>query len=336
MIISVITISLLEVVMAVSFAFPTLSPLPIDTLKHIHIRELRPIIQVLSECAQYDPEVSYTLRPGTCEFESYEFDTKVNINSVGLRDDEQSLVHPEIIVLGDSHAMGWGVQQDQSFPSVIEHLSGKKTLNAAISSYGTAREVYMLKRLDVSHLRYLVIQYADNDINENRTLFEQGSLNITPQAYREEVIEKHRRTRKYFPGKYALITAWYISKSIVGDHALDGTDITNENGIDKPADLNDEVEYFLNALLQAGSTIPADTQLIVLEVNDYKANDILFIHKLENRVRMDEAFPQWVRQAEFLNIKDLLSSSDYYPLDDHMKAAGHEKIGQAIAKMIRH
>src|SRR5262245_30955882 len=62
----------------------------------------------LANCGRYDAGLTYMLKPGRCRFASVEFDTQVNVNSFGLRDDEESLTGPEIIVLGDSNAMGHG------------------------------------------------------------------------------------------------------------------------------------------------------------------------------------------------------------------------------------
>ena len=53
-------------------------------------------------------------------------------------------------MLGDSHAMGWGVEQEEALPQVLARKSGRKVLNAAVSSYGTVREMLMLDRLDTS------------------------------------------------------------------------------------------------------------------------------------------------------------------------------------------
>lgn len=73
-----------------------------------HLLYERNMIQYLPECARYDAELGYTLKPGICRFTNREFDVECRINSIGVRDDEASLSSPEIIVVGDSHAMGWG------------------------------------------------------------------------------------------------------------------------------------------------------------------------------------------------------------------------------------
>ena len=48
--------------------------------------------------------------------------------SAGTRDEEATLEAPDVIVLGDSHAMGWGVEQDETLPQVLARMTGLKVL----------------------------------------------------------------------------------------------------------------------------------------------------------------------------------------------------------------
>ena len=65
--------------------------------------------------------------------------------------------------------MGWGVDENETFASLLEQNLKLRVLNASISSYGTARQIELLNSLDVSNLEYLIIQYCKNDFNENKT-----------------------------------------------------------------------------------------------------------------------------------------------------------------------
>ncbi len=158
-----------------NYAFTSKVPYINKFLKKYYTAQFS-IVQFNPDCSRYDSELTYTLKEGECIFKNKEFSTKYNINHLGLRDDEESLVKPEIIVLGDSYAMGWGVNQDQSFPSIIEKELGLKTLNAGISSYGTAREYLLFNKLDISNLKYLIIQYCSNDFLENQIFFMNSEL----------------------------------------------------------------------------------------------------------------------------------------------------------------
>ena len=67
-------------------------------------------------------------------------------------------------MLGDSYAMGWGVEQGESFPEILEAATGLRVLNAGVPSYGTPRELLMLERLDrfldLSQRRMKCIKFA--------------------------------------------------------------------------------------------------------------------------------------------------------------------------------
>lgn len=54
------------------------------------------IIQFEDKCSKYDKDLKYTLRPGKFIFSSYEFNNTFLVNSLGFRDDEESLNKPDI------------------------------------------------------------------------------------------------------------------------------------------------------------------------------------------------------------------------------------------------
>ena len=119
-------------------------------------------------CGRYDPQLAYILRRRECSYEETEYETTFHPNSAGLRDDETSLHDPDIVILGDSHALGLGVSQDETFAALLEKGSGLKVLNTGVSSYGTAREMMLFRRLGISNTDYIIIQYCRNDFNENK------------------------------------------------------------------------------------------------------------------------------------------------------------------------
>jgi len=87
-------------------------------LKTYHRERDWNIIQMDSRCAQYDSSLFYTLKPGSFQFENREFTNDFKVNRLGLRDDEKSLNMPKAIVLGDSYAMGWGVDKMKHLPNL--------------------------------------------------------------------------------------------------------------------------------------------------------------------------------------------------------------------------
>ena len=60
-----------------------------------------------------------------------------------------------IVVLGDSHAMGWGENDGDTFSSILEHKINRPVYNLAVSGYGTARELIRLEKSNLINNDYL-------------------------------------------------------------------------------------------------------------------------------------------------------------------------------------
>ena len=82
-----------------SLTFPVLSRFELAVIiKKIYMNNYRNIIQFDPDSAIYDPDLTYTLKPGVFNFSNTEFNNEFRVNSIGLRDDEESLKSPKIIV----------------------------------------------------------------------------------------------------------------------------------------------------------------------------------------------------------------------------------------------
>ena len=280
-------------------------------------RDERNIVQYIPGYAHYDHELSYLLTPGEFVFSNREFSDKFYVNSMGLRDDEASLQAPEIIVVGDSLAMGWGVEQAETFAQIIEKRTGKTVLNAAISSFGTVREMLLLRRLDCSKLRYLIIQYCDNDYKENKSYKENNNhLNIMSAEEYQRHVKEYQEEQRYYPGKYLDNTLSAVRRMIKKRERL------KEN----------EAELYLNALVNA----PVDlgkVQLITLEIGLYGQNDNDFITKLKKAIA-SQNYPTFVENMKILDCTGVLRPEHYYILDGHIDARGHSNIAEALMEMI--
>ena len=282
----VVSIALLEGLFLLLLHTPRLtaaSPAPVRRLiQQVYRHFNRSLIQFDPDCARYDPEVTYTLKPGSCSFGNIEFTNGYRINHLGLRDSDAALDAPEIIVLGDSHAMGWGVEQDQAFPKVVEQRTGLKTLNAAVSSYATVREMRMLGRLDTSRLRYLVVQHADNDLPENRAFKENGNeLPITAEDKYQEIVRYYAAQQRYIPGKYL----YRLVMKVLRLEPPEPDQLKME-----PIAPADEARLFLNALEHAGGASEASlahVQVIVLEIGQEFAHPKAFVAAVAEESRRD-------------------------------------------------
>jgi lysophospholipase L1-like esterase len=287
----------------------------------------RAIIQTDARFVRYDPELFYTLRPGRFVFAQREFAHEFRVNSLGLRDTEAALDAPEIVVLGDSVAMGWGVAQDETFPAIVARETGRRVLNAAVSSYGTVREMRMLERVDRRALAWLVIQYNANDAGENRLFLQRRNTHVpgTEERFARET-ERYEGKRAYYPGKYAWETVRRLGKSI--EHA-----VSPPRRRGPPPTADEEAEAFLNALLHAGTVDFERVRLVVAEVTGEGAPAAM-VGALARHIRRN-GLPRALRTAALLDVGARLGPEDFHVLDDHPNARGHRRIADAVLAALR-
>lgn len=313
-IVLVMTVALTEGMIALSFRYPRVSPIPVRLLRYLHLRFDRNVIQVMPECAVYDARVTYTLKPGRCVFANREFRTEYRVNSLGVRDDETSLTQPELVVLGDSLAMGWGVEEEEAFPALLERATGMKTLNAGVSSYGTVRELRLLERVDRSALKMVILQYNDNDALENSQFVEHPPFTtLSAERYRQ-TIEDQQRQLRYLPGKYSFNIAVQLQSAIRQRAA----------GRVEPAEMDAQKQAALFlAVLEKSPVDLSLCRLVVMSVNTQ------FVEAAHAGARASAA--PWMRRVEFLDISAVARvDGAYYVLDDHPTSVGQ----RAIAEML--
>lgn len=125
-------------------------------------------------CITPDPDLIYKPSNSTCTFDNIEFKTSLTFTDEGRSTGPK----PEgtgIAVIGDSHAMGWGVNDRETFSAHLQTLSGRPVYNLGVASYGTARELIRLEKSGVlDKVDTVIIQYCNNDLKENRE-FDQAS-----------------------------------------------------------------------------------------------------------------------------------------------------------------
>jgi hypothetical protein len=326
----VIAVVVVETCFVVMLHVPRLTaavPRPLRRLvQQVYRHFNRSLIQFDPRCARYDAGITYTLKPGACTFENLEFKNVFRINHRGVRDEEASLHAPDVIVLGDSHAMGWGVDQEDAIPQRIARKTGLRVLNAAVSSFGTVREMMMLDRLDTSRLRVLVVQYSDNDLLENRAFHNGGDhLSIMSEAQYRDIVRHFASQQSYYPGKYLYRLVMKVSR-------LEEPE-PDQMKMD-PASPAEEAELFVNAVTRAGRTPLDNVQMVVFEISEQIRPARPFIAALDS-VKQNARYPEFIRRVTTIDVAPLLTPADFYVLDDHMNSAGHEKVANAVAAALR-
>jgi hypothetical protein len=303
------------------------TPRPVRRLAQQVYRHFnRMLIQFDPLCSRYDPGLTYVLRAGECTFENIEFKTTVYGNPLGVRDDDQALVAPEVIVVGDSHAMGWGVEHDETLVRALARRTGLRALDAGVSSFGTVREMAMLDRLDSTRLKYLVIQYADNDLPENRSFKEHGgSVPITSEEQYQRIVQYYADQQRYYPGKYVYRLLMKVLR----------LEPPEPDQLTMPAATSlQEAELFVNVLAHGHETPLENVQLVVFEINEQIRPSRPFIAALDE-VRKRPEYPGYIQRLIAVDVAPKLTSNDFFVLDDHMRPSGHQAVGNALAEFVR-
>lgn len=315
--ISVATLALFECTITLLLAFPVFR---INFVYRVYVSAYRNIISVDSKSAIYDEELTYTLKPGVFFFSNPEFNNEYRVNRLGLRDDEASLVAPEIIVAGDSTAMGWGVNQDEYFPAIIERESGKSVLSCAVASYGTVREMRFLDRVNTSRLRYLIVDYNFTDLDENLWFYKHNTVLKMSEAEYNQLIRNCAKAKRYYPGKYANLLLFRPFYNFITKYNLGIGEFPDEK-IEKS-----ESELFINALVNACHVDLSKVKIIVLGNSSFTAS-------LKAAIAGND-YPAYIKNMDIINLSGVLTKNHYYILDDHIRASGHKVIAKEILRSI--
>jgi len=216
------------------------------------------------------------------------------------------------------------VAQDETYAQVIERKTGLKVLNAAISSYGTAREMRLLNRIDTSNLEYLIIHHSYNDYYENKAFLESGNqLKISSRETYEKVQRLYLGRKRYFPGKYTYrVLRWgggvlkygliSFARRLTDGEATD--DFITE----------DEAGIFFETLLNAGATGLEGFKIIILGESNFTA-------ALEKILR-SERYSGLGLEVITVSFDNEPGGPFSYILDDHPNAKGHRAIAENLLR----
>lgn len=279
---------------------------------------------------QYDPKLGYLYKKNiTGSFSQWEFSSQtIKTNALGLRDDSLSGTRPKIIALGDSYTTGWGVDQHESFPELLEKRLHRNVLNAGIASFGTVRESVLLQQLPLDSCKLLILQYCINDITENKTWADSLQKGYTYAPSFDQHEYNLRQTYNtingmYFPFKYVLNTTkkalqFLFLPRLKHDPFFKYT----------AQPIDEHIHHFYKTLEYIQQYYKGP--IVVISLSDSPSFDKDFIQKAqEKRGAMHISSPY------FLNVTNALTPEDFYLIDGHATAKGHEKIAESLAQFIQ-
>jgi len=275
---------------------------------NLYMKGMRSIWQNKIDCVAFDGELIYKPKLGICQFNNAEFSTTLNFSADGRYTGDKP-AGSGIAVIGDSHAMGWGVHDEETFSAELQSLSKRPVYNLAVSSYGTVREVLRLELSGVlSKVDTLIIQYCDNDIEENQHNLISGTE------------ENRRKFERITQGEKSQTSLLRVIAEAYG-YALRAP----YNGLKSPkppADFSPHYQAFMKVLAQHPEL--KEKRILVFYTNAHG--------------RQFQGFPAG-RDKQLANVEfvDLgLAASDYYRIDDHLTPAGHKKAAQQLFDLLQH
>lgn len=131
----------------------------------------------------------FRLAPGiSMHMREAEYDVLIQTNSLGMRDDElKPKSGPRVLLLGDSFAMGYGVERGQLFADLLEKRLGVDVVNAATGGYEIVQQVRALEEYAPILKPDLVLYalYLGNDLaqNDEWEVLADGSLHNREREY---------------------------------------------------------------------------------------------------------------------------------------------------------
>ncbi len=136
----------------------------------------------------YDPTLGWKNTPGRYLATFRDHQIEIRQDSHGFRNNEISGKKPagvfRVLILGDSMAWGWGVDQRFVYSEFLEQKlnergAGRKkfeVVNAAVSGYGTAQELLLFRRVAAAAQPDLVLlHYFGNDVGDNCRMSDYGA-----------------------------------------------------------------------------------------------------------------------------------------------------------------
>lgn len=298
----------------------------------------------------FDSELGQWHKPNLeAPFENLEYQTTIRTNSEGFRDDEQSLNDPEILLLGDSFAFGWGVEEPESCAAVLENLSGRKVLNMGSSGFGTIQQITLLQRYcdaeDVTDSKVMLLYYL-NDRYENFQLphgvwptVRKTSNRLVFIPAKEEAFEKQVRvfapSWKTWGSRWSgvldlLITVFFdtrTSLAFLGMHqTVDEVKWNEDEGI--PIHAFEVLEYMLRVLRIYAEERRLEVSIVFVPfLEQYENSGSELDYEAEKGVLE-------VLEIPFLDPADRFDREDFYPLDRHLNVRGQEKLGRILAEFL--
>lgn len=294
-------------------------PAPVEALlRHYHASFLGGgPVQFRPDCSEPDPEIFYRLRPGRCRFDSDEFSTEVRVSHRHLREDEE-VDRASVLFLGDSFTLGWGVEREEAFPARIAADLGVPVTSVANSSYGTVREMLLLRRVRLSDFGVVVLQVHSNDAGENQAFITAGRhVSSRPEEY-SQLVEMWRR----------INARWFLPYSHNWFSMAYWPVVRPRLAAVRPATAGEQARLVLGVLGAFASELKNRPILIFAASPSPDSGEFA-------RAITAEDPPSGIGPITPLDPVAVLQAGDRFRFDFHWRPSGHRKVAEALEGPIR-
>lgn len=305
--------------------------------------------------SQYDSSTFYFNSPGKYDLALFDCNYSYQIDSAGMRvcgntpsRKDNSL---QIAVLGDSHAFGLGVSDNQTYASLL-NANGYSTSLVACSSFGTVREFLKCEELAehgiIEKPTVLVLHYCENDSLENVTFTNLG-LHFKPSSPKEFYTHYQQPSHPvYYELIYSLLPVYLrpldwpnaiqyqLVKRLSFEIPISRPFPVNPPDEPAPHSFDLDVEQIALHFLSK----PAFRQvrhLILLNASspDYFSMETILhqTHRLEIlRDRLRECLP--TVRVDFITPGEKDFERVFFEIDNHINAEGHAFFFSEIQKLL--
>ncbi len=275
-----------------------------------------------------------------------DYEVAINTNSAGMRGKrEYPLEKPDgvrrILVLGDSFAFGYGVEDEEVVSARLESelnggvsVSGSyEVLNLAVSGFGQAEELVTWRARGRAYRPDVVLLfYFENDIGNNAVanlfrldangVLEPAATEFLPGVRTRELLYKFPPIRWLFEHSQA----WNLVRNRLS--GIVQNSLLQKQGLEKFNDTSAKGIDLTRALLRQ----------LVDEIRADGARPVIVI--IPDRKQMDSTFPFTVAEVEALGAslldgRSFLVREDYYNRDSHWRPIGHAKTAAQLTPLIR-
>jgi lysophospholipase L1-like esterase len=179
-----------------------------------------------------DGRLAFTLNPGVrIRHVDRDFSVAIAVNALGMRGPERGTAKPpgtrRILLLGDSFAFGWGVEQEEAFGARLERLLAPRVgpvevWSAAVPGWSTDQQyLYLHARGLVLEPDLVLLAVGENDLAElayNRLTLDEGRLPVRVESL-FRMIDATGRMRYLGRGRAALPRAAWPGEAWLQDHS---------------------------------------------------------------------------------------------------------------------